>query len=74
MAIFWTQMMFSFQTATQFPNGYGYLNGTSMAAPHVAGLASLAWSYRPDLSYLDIKNAIIHGGDALASLSGKTVS
>jgi len=45
-----------------------------MAAPHVAGLASLAWSYRPDLSYLDIKNAIIHGGDALASLSGKTVS
>ncbi len=60
--------------STVLSNGYGYLNGTSMAAPHVAGLASLAWSYRPDLSYLDIKNAIIHGGDALASLSGKTVS
>lgn len=32
-----------------------------MAAPHVAGLASLAWSYRPDLGYLEIKNTIMNG-------------
>ena len=45
-----------------------------MAAPQVAGLASLAWSYRPDISVTDIKNAIMNNGDSIASLSGKTVS
>lgn len=55
-------------------SSYGHMNGTSMATPHVAGLASLAWSYRPELSYLDIKNAIITWGDSISALSGKTVS
>lgn len=45
-----------------------------MATPHVAGLASLARSFRPDLSYTDIKNAILDNGDSIASLAGKTVS
>ncbi len=45
-----------------------------MATPQVAGLASLVWSYRPDLTAVDIKNAIMANGDSIASLSGKTVS
>jgi len=60
--------------STVLADGYGYKNGTSMATPHVVGLASLAWSYRPDLNYLDIKNAILDWWDPIASLSGKTVS
>jgi hypothetical protein len=53
---------------------YGYKDGTSMATPHVAWLASLAWSSSPSLTYAQIRNIIINSGDALASLSWKTVS
>jgi thermitase len=53
---------------------YWYMNWTSMATPHVAGLASLAWSMRPEIGYQAIKSVILGSGDSLASLSWKTVS
>lgn len=40
------------------PGGYGYLSGTSAAAPVVTGVAALTWSVNPDLSGRDIKNII----------------
>jgi len=53
---------------------YGFMNGTSMAAPHVAGLASLLFGYNPSLTTADVKQLILDTGDSLASLSGKTVT
>jgi len=53
---------------------YGYMQGTSMATPHVVGLAGLIWGYKPDLTYSEVKNTILTTGNDLSSLAGKTVS
>lgn len=54
--------------------GYAYKNGTSMAAPHVAGVASLLWSEDPSLSASEVKQAILDSSDPIAALDGKTLS
>ena len=39
-------------------DSYGYKSGTSMACPHVAGLAALIWSYKPSLTVGEVRNAL----------------
>ncbi len=46
---------------------YGYMSGTSMAAPHVAGLAALIWSYTPSLSRSQVQELIQTSADDLGS-------
>lgn len=38
---------------------YGYISGTSMATPHVSGLAALIKSYVPDLTNVELEEIII---------------
>jgi subtilisin family serine protease len=54
--------------------GYAYAKGTSMAAPHVTGVAALAWSYAPNATAQIIRTAILNGVDPVPALAGKTVT
>ncbi|MCP4539600.1 MAG: S8 family serine peptidase [Chloroflexi bacterium] len=55
-------------------NGYGSCNGTSMAAPHVSGVAALVWSQFPGLEWSQVKHRILASTDPVSDLTFTTVS
>ena len=55
-------------------NTYKSFNGTSMAAPHVAGVVALVQAAFPSLSVAQVIGRVVNGATALASLAGKTVT
>jgi thermitase len=53
---------------------YTTISGTSMATPHVAGVAALVKAAHPSYTAAQIKNAILNTTDKLASLGGKVAT
>jgi subtilisin family serine protease len=55
-------------------NSYEMIDGTSIAAPQVAGLAALIHSYNPFLSNQNVRNIILETGNTLPNLKSKTIT
>jgi subtilisin family serine protease len=58
-----------------YKNGtYATLSGTSMAAPHVTGLAALLAAAKPGITVAEIRGAILGTATPLAALAGKVAT
>jgi subtilisin family serine protease len=55
-------------------SGYGFLQGTSMAAPQVSGAAGLLFSVKPTATVTEVRTALLASVDGSPSLEGQTVS
>lgn len=49
-------------------SGYDYMSGTSMATPHVVGLAALVWSAFPALTNVELKERLMKSSEEKRSL------
>jgi subtilisin family serine protease len=46
-------------TVVNIQSDWALFSGTSMATPHVAGVAALVWSASPSLTNLDVEEALL---------------
>ena len=65
---------FSISALSLNNNSYTIINGTSMATPHVAGLAALIWTFNPEYTYEEVIESVKNGGESVSSLTNKTTT
>ena len=59
----------------EHPSGsYAAISGSSMACPHVAGVAALVLAQDPGLAPAEVRQAILCNGDPIPSVNGKTTT
>jgi subtilisin family serine protease len=61
-------------TSLYIDDGYTIMNGTSMAAPHVSGVAALIFSKHPNLTPQQVKQALMASVKPLSGLAGVIAS
>jgi len=57
--------------STILDTNYSYMSGTSMATPHVSGLAALLAAEETDFNHNQLKNALLSSTDEVEELKGK---
>lgn len=60
--------------STWLNDGYREASGTSMATPHVAGIAALILATEPDITVKDLRDRILKSYDPLDILNGRIFS
>ncbi len=55
-------------------NSYGYFSGTSMATPHVTGVAALLKSRNPALDDAQVKGRLLNTVDKKSNLGNKVLT
>lgn len=64
--------LFELNTLEANSNSFNVIDGTSMAAPHVAGIAAMVRAYNPGYTYIETVNAIKYGGEDVVALASIT--